>query len=505
MVSLVFFQLNTFSLGHFWDEAWVYAPAIRTMATTIPSILPDAISTDLSRGHPLLLQFFGGMWMKIFGMSNTSAHVFAMCITLSTMIIVYRLLKKSFGGNAALLGVALVSLQGLFIAQSLMLYPEMLMSLGLVLALKGLIEKKTATFIVGLSISIYSKESAVVFLLAFICYDLLRLYLNEISLRDFRKYLIPFLVLLSHPILQFIYHGWFLYPNHTDLVNADMKDVKYQARHIFRFLFERQNRGWMFYPIIGLSVLALRLKNIAFSVLLIGIGFAAYKVFVWKWVVDPWLYNLIIVVSILSPLFVWRFARSTKPKLSELNHLVGVTYILLLGFLLFSAMNFYTPRYLLVCVILLCIAVSAIVWRNRWLPRWAKLVVSICLVSTSLYTTATERTVGELNLGLYDELRVNHAMTNWMENNVPRDAVFCTNFVNTYYIRDQNSGYVSLETFFYGSHENICEGCDLSEYVLITAIVKCPYDVDLESDYESVFEIRQGKSFAFIYKRKTTP
>jgi hypothetical protein len=69
--------MGTCQSAFFWDEAWGYAPALKSMAQAGPSLLPGSISTDLSRGHPLLFHFLGGVWIKIFGETNLSLHAYA--------------------------------------------------------------------------------------------------------------------------------------------------------------------------------------------------------------------------------------------------------------------------------------------------------------------------------------------------------------------------------------------------------------------------------------------
>lgn len=502
VLGLIIFHWNKIELGHFWDEAWVYAPAIRSMATGIPTPFQNSIPLELSRAHPLLFQFLGGLWMKAFGMSNSSAHLYALCISISFVVALFLILKRFWNFKVATLAIILILVQAVFITQSCMLYPEMLMTFGLLVAVFGYSADKYSLYIIGSLVAILSKESSVVFLVAFMLADVLFLITSKIKWRQLLLHTLPLLIFAVNPIMNYFVHGFLFFPEHTSLLVQDFDMIVFQLSRVGDFLFFEQGRYALTFTIV---LLILELPISSRFIKLLFLALAVMMLFVLNGFIETNFFTRQIIFNILgiSLILVWiKFLRASK--ITNEVKLGLVLTLSIFGFTLFSAMNFFTPRYLLVCVILLCIAVSAIVWRNRWLPRWAKLVVSICLVSTSLYTTATERTVGELNLGLYDELRVNHAMTNWMENNVTRDAVFCTNFVNTYYIRDQYSGYVSLETFFYGSHENICEGCDLSEYVLITSIVKCPYDIDLESDYESVFEIRQGKSFAFIYKRKTT-
>ena len=53
LIGFIILKWDALFLPYFWDEAWVYMPAIRTMAEKGPSILPGSIEADLYTGHPL--------------------------------------------------------------------------------------------------------------------------------------------------------------------------------------------------------------------------------------------------------------------------------------------------------------------------------------------------------------------------------------------------------------------------------------------------------------------
>nr|HMU05546.1 hypothetical protein [Saprospiraceae bacterium] len=84
LIYLLFWTLlraQYIDIPFYWDEAWVYAPGIRHMMDSGPSLLPDAIPEFYSRGHPLLFYFLGGIWLKIFGTSFVAYHTFPLTIS----------------------------------------------------------------------------------------------------------------------------------------------------------------------------------------------------------------------------------------------------------------------------------------------------------------------------------------------------------------------------------------------------------------------------------------
>jgi hypothetical protein len=55
LILLIFtvFKFQHLHYAFFWDESSPYAIAIREMYNHGPSLLPNSINTNLSKGHPL--------------------------------------------------------------------------------------------------------------------------------------------------------------------------------------------------------------------------------------------------------------------------------------------------------------------------------------------------------------------------------------------------------------------------------------------------------------------
>lgn len=506
-LPIVFFQWPQLQLPHFWDESWVYAPSIRSLANGTLSILPDALSLDLSRGHPLLFQFLGGAWMKLFGTSNESAHLFAMSISGALLWLIYEQCRTLVGRYAALSAVALVGSSALFIAQSAMLYPEMLMTLGVVMALAGFVRQKAWMYMVGLSIAAWSKESALVFLIAFVIWDVAEVLFYQSSPRRLLWHIVPAIVFVAHPVLNWWYHGWFFFPEHTDYVSWDVRTVMYKLRRGFYFLFERQSRQWIFYPTMAVAFLFIPLRRFWMNLLLILVGFSAYKILIWRWVVPEYLFAPVMAVLVAIPLVLLVFF-SKRAVDHRLRQTLVVVYLAVVGFLVFSALNFFTPRYLLVLVILGLTATSLMIWRVIKMRVWMRVVTTAVMVATSMAYTVQTRTVGELNLGLYDDMRVQQRLVDWMLNNAERDAMVCTNFVTTNYLINPYAGYLD-EEYFMCWFPNICADCEEAEFVIYTSTTDCagPSIPSLiEQGYQKVYgDTINASSTGVFYKPRFIP
>ena len=504
ILSFGFYLLSYAWLPHFWDEAWVYAPAIKVMAKDTPSIFPFSIPLDLSRGHPLGYHFLGSIWLKVFGVSNFSSHFYAISISLLCCLSVYYFLKLLIGVEAGFFGVLLLISQPLFFAQSFMLYPEMLLSLGLVLAMLGYFKNKVVVFVIGLIISFLSKETGLVFILAFLILDLLKVITKNGTISLLYKYVIPLAFFILYFIAVFLHYGWVFYPEHTDLISLGASDLRFQLRLVFRFLFENQNRGFWVYPIFFLSTLYFFRRSLLSALFALFLLFSFYKVFIWKWVVPIPLFWLIVVGFLFTLLYFWYRCRGQNIDDNKLNlpDFYLFTLILVSGYLLFSSINFFTPRYLLSMLIPLSSICVILIWSNKLLDIRLKYILSVLILIPGITSLIGTRNSGEINLGLFDDLSVQSRMVDWMVNYNPKGGIVCTNFITQSYFKIEEAGYVdkAFNDFIFS---DICdEGCDGDYFIYTKTASFCDDGSDFNmNELQVIYTDTVNNSFATVYKK----
>ncbi len=145
--SVIAFKWVALSLPFFWDEAWVYMPAIRTMSEQVPSIMPASIHPDLYTGHPLLFYFLASSWIKIFGYSLFKVHLFPLLISVSLLVSIYFIVFKwTNSWFSAFLSVLLLAMQPIFLAQSTFLLIEVWLALLFLWSFYFLFNRKLGWF-----------------------------------------------------------------------------------------------------------------------------------------------------------------------------------------------------------------------------------------------------------------------------------------------------------------------------------------------------------------------
>ncbi len=112
----------------YWDESWPYATAVKAMYAHGPSLMPNAIDGELSRGHPLFFHAAGALWMDVFGSSHFSMHCFALFIAIACLVSLYEIGLKLFNQRVAVLSLLLVSTLAIFFLHSSLLLFEILVA-----------------------------------------------------------------------------------------------------------------------------------------------------------------------------------------------------------------------------------------------------------------------------------------------------------------------------------------------------------------------------------------
>ncbi len=303
IILFVLSRLGNLNLPFYWDEAWSYATAVFDMHENGLAILPGDANPNLTRGHPLLFYFLSALWMKLFGTSLTVVHLFPLIISCIILVAIYKITESLFNKESARIAVLLFALQSIFLAQSTLLLPEMLLALFTLLAFYAYYKKNWIYFSLFSVMLVMTKETGMV-LIAALFFDkiLLEKWFNRNSsrswsllIRELAVLCIPVVVFATFMILQKTHFGWFLYPEHMGMTILDPEVILERLSSFsFKLLIQHGKITLLALALTGVFVL-IRKKAIS--------GQQAH-------------------VLILSSLFV-------------------------LLYMLFSALNFFTTRYLL--------------------------------------------------------------------------------------------------------------------------------------------------------------
>ena len=393
-LCFIAYKLTFIDVPYFWDESWVYGPAVSEMGQRLPSLLPGSISIDLSRGHPMLFHFLGGIWGNIFGGSIRSLHIFAFVLS---CILLFTLTKITLKESNLLFGIfatILLIVQGLFLAQSAMVLPEVLVSLFGLLSIYAWSREKWFQGAIWASACLLTKESGAMLMLALgISYLAHHLLLSRFELKNSIKILfLLFFACLPYILFLIIQHhrfGWFLYPNHLDLQIKSAEAFQGQLKSAIGTILYYQNR-------IALTVLVFIIisvnnyKSRHYWAWLLYFCANLFVIFAMPW--KRWSSFAIYSGLALSSLILMISYYKSYYKKSHFLYLnIGIFSIIYLGF---TAYNFFSARYVLILLplyILCCTKIISIYKSTKW-TIVAIIIAIFFMLSAGLRRTPTSDT-----------------------------------------------------------------------------------------------------------------
>lgn len=505
ITAFVVYKWQFLGLPLYWDEAWVYGPAVKAMHVNGLSLLPNRIGTGLSRGHPLLFHFMAALWATLFGGSNTSLHAFSLVLATILLLLVYWIGSKLGSRQIGLAALLLVGLNEVFLAQSSILLPEIALGLFLLLAVWSYISKNAIAYVVAATCGLFVKESAVVLVLALICWQSISILINRPANTSKTQWrwvailLTPLIPAFLFLLYQRLSYGWFFYPLHMDLISWDIRDIHYIFKFGYRMLFEQQGMEW---ATLAFGLLApllwkgwqKRYMGVVMAVLYV----AAIKVLDGKWTLAP-LSTLIVTIACFGTLLFLQFVPLSR-KEGARGEFPAIALILVLGFLMFSALNFFSDRYLTCLIPFVAIGMSAVLFSSLSKWHWALFPAIMLLITGNLlWNIGRDGRVGDTRLSYTDDIRVHQEVIESCEELKLQDAWIYGSFMDIAYMSDPNAGYLTQDLPFEHVTSKISPE---TQYALIDQGGPFEQTDDLKSlGFILIKEFRSGPAWCALYKR----
>ncbi|WP_420208706.1 ArnT family glycosyltransferase [Candidatus Electronema sp. JC] len=258
------FKLNHIHHPYFWDELGVYSRAALYMFDHQISMMPNAIPPELSRGHPLLCTVIFAIGYRIFGPHVWAGHFVALLFSCGLLLVLYRLARDLFSHEVGLLACALLAVQPVFIAQSSMVLPEIMLAFFCTASIHAYLKERFLQVALFSILAIMTKETAVVLP---VCFGL-HILLLMIWQRKIDKDSLTKLGLISAPLfawgiflaVQKLQNGWFFFPLHSDYVSFSIADIYPRLFYYLSFIFKGQGR-YLWSVVIILTTTIFLIKN----------------------------------------------------------------------------------------------------------------------------------------------------------------------------------------------------------------------------------------------------
>jgi 4-amino-4-deoxy-L-arabinose transferase-like glycosyltransferase len=499
-VALIVFILVKIPLLHYafyWDESWVYAPAIFSMYGHGASIMPNAIPPELSRGHPLVFHAIYALWMNVAGPTNFSMHLLSLTLSVGLALLVFYVLAKRFDDETALLAVlVLLASHEFFMASTFVLNDILLGGLAL-LAIHLYAAGRYGSASIALILLVLTKESGIAIWLAICGIEVWRNRRHPQLLKTaWPIAALPAAAFLAFLLLQKHQMGWYLYPNHIDSIAPSIHNTLDKLQQSLRFIFSESGE-WLLTILIGALSLKLyfvsRQKKHLAPAFLVAMLFANINLFSYK---DAVFYAFPLFCIALAIRYTSRITATLSPK----NSLFLQTALLCASvYLYFCCVNFFEKRYLFPSLLLFQVVLTPVValWLINNLGIQKPLRFAFILL-IPLFLTPYNRHFVE-----FDRMWVQSAVVKFMEQNSLYQAEICApSFFERIHLADPKTGFRSTPENFNIISENISHSTD---YVIVdnaeTTSIQYPVSFDPNS-YSLIFKAHKGETTALIYIRR---
>ena len=511
IILLVFVALKVPQLhyAYYWDESWPYAVAIKGMYQHGVSLMPNAIDAELSRGHPLFFHAVAATWMHIFGSSHISMHSFALLISALFLIAIYETALRIFDQRTALLALLLIVVQEMFFIQSSLVLLEMLVAFLCFLSLVFYIKERYLLTALSLTMLFYTKESGLV-MGAVLGIDTVVSMLNKntppLKLRLYKmlSVAVPCAFIGIFFLVQKHVRGWYVFPLYSGLIQHRWDIFWYTFRmSCITTLFYEQLRFYYFLLLLPIAVIAaVRQKNTALMTILLP-AFCIY------YFVDdtragrilPSIPFFILFVA-ASVFFIYTYSAKEYCPDSKQRKLVRLSGWFVLCFLCFSAMNFFTPRYLLAAMIPLFFIISVCcvnVIKQSY--TWLYYAVILAVLTIGGFAYMHNDAWGDCEHGIFDGLYVQQGVVDYFEKNVPNDLHIAALFMEGQHLSDPATGFLHRDKPYTDVKWDIN---DETRYAIFDNIEADERYTRIKNDtgFYLAKRIEKGKVWAEIYKRK---
>ncbi len=449
-LALLSMKWQDLGLPHYWDEAFPYSYAIGHMVEEGIGIRSNVAPAIYTTGHPLLYYALQASWNVLVGDHLFLQRLLPLFLSMGclwmTFLLGRVLFRESVGIGAALLLFA----QNVFLAQSSFQLPEVLLTLLLLTTLYAYIQKRKGWTILSGSLMLFTKEPAIALL------GMLGVYHFAIGLRDQSLWLrlrnswhfaIPVLVNLLFYLDQYAIQGWFLFPRHTGFVTLTADFFFNQLSRYFSYLFLYFGRNAVF--------------------------FVALAALIWM---------------LYDQRKKWRNPNTDRALL---------LFFVLAGYLLFSAVNFYSNRYILCLFPLLTILASAAIHFATSIRKWIHPALVTVLSFICLYFSMSNRKSSDHSMGYADAIRTQVAAVEVLKSEAATEDRVAAAFLMTKNLSSHYPRYVAPEQVFV----NLTTDVNSADWAIFSNNEKYFKPEDL-SGFELLQRFEINKAWCEVYKKK---
>jgi len=495
------------SYPFYGDESLFMAPGISSMYSHGLSLLPNAIEPEFGRGHPLLFQAFGALWMHIFGSSTISLHSFCLFIASVLIVFVYEVILRLFNKNVAIICILLLVLNTPFYIESTFLAPDIFIALVTFGILYFYVMRRFFLVFVLLTMYFYTKESAFVLGAVLVIDVIVSIFKNDIppkvKLRKCVSVFVPVMLGVLFYLVQKRIMGWYSWPGaYSRKATISIAYFSHWYRICLGALIYYEERYLFLLPMLLLALFAAIHQR---SYKYLFVFFPAIILFTLRFSSGQnlnavsCLLLILFFISVGASIYALRdfkyFNRSQQQKFVLLSAIFIFLY-----FCFFSVYNFQ-GRYIFSPLVIFCVLVG--IFFDFFISKVSKfafypLLATFCCIG--VYCIANKKNYIDLTLFLKMQTQMN-VVSYFEENNLFGKAIYSNSNWFVTNMQTPSHGYLHSGKVF----SNMSSvGYDSSTDYLIYSNALRPFS-SLIFDSTAYLKVKSDSSLQLIYKKENGP
>ena len=508
LIAFVCFKIPQLNFPFYCDEAWVYAPAVKTMALNGPSLMPGSIPDSYSRGHPLFFHFLGAIWIRCFGHSNIAVHAFPLFLSVVFLIALYECCLRLFGKRVAILALLLVGTDVLFFVQSSFLLPEVLVTMLAFLSLYFYSRDHLLFTGLMLAMLFFTKEGGLVFGAVMGIDAIVSFFRRKETLQRRVMRLaavgIPVLLIGLFFLRQKAVLGWYLFPEHALLIHTDWNTFykMFQVCLTWTFCGDKACYYLIFFIILLSLTPAVKHRDLRY--LFLCLPSAVVYIFSNQYIIEHTgdvIWMVLFVLFFAVPFYcVLQLSQGLSIQSRRFLVLAGICFA---AYLFYSSLSQPAYRYLLVAIILALVFLAVSI--NLFVTAagsYLFYVAAVGIILIGAYGFYSDEGNTDADIESYHAMKVEQNAISYLEKEQAYDkeiAIGC--FWALGQFNDTLQGFLSSNRIFskikhvdagpttdYAIFDNICSGYGYDN------MVKNP-------GFHLAYKTREGQSWTEIYKR----
>jgi len=362
------------------------------------------------------------------------------------------------------------------------------------------VKEQWIQYILFFTLALYTKESAIVLLPVIIGL----LTYNRIVDRNYKVVkntlysIIPFLLVSLHFVYQKSIFDWYFYPLHMEFIELNFEDVAYKFSRYYRAIFDARLQYFFNATLLIYVCLILYFQNVKRKKIVIGSIVLSFILLVGLNGIS----NSVIATGSLLFLTLGIGFYKIKFESKYLHKLVLGSWLFMYGFTLFSALNFYSTRYIVPVIIFYAFVYMIVLHKFINLkerPLYKYLIVIFLVMLAGRFH---KKELSDIDTSYKHVVKTHNEIVNYFVGNVNQDKTIGADFLETHFLTNANCSYLNSNQ----EYSNVSHLYDKSlDYYIITNLEASIEDkrrsIDL-SNYKIVANFSSSLCIGEVYQRK---